>query len=62
MTCAECGGREDLACRVAAVSDDDVTTAHARAELREVIQKIDAELEPSVEGSPFRAASDGGGL
>jgi len=55
------GGREDLGLRLGAVVDDaDVTTAEARAEMRQVMSKIDAELSPAVAGSPFRAASDGG--
>lgn len=56
------GGREDLGDRVAQVlgDDDDVTTAAARRELRQVAQLVDAELEPSVSTGSFRAASDGG--
>ena len=54
------GGREDLAERVAAVLDDDVTTAAARHELRTVAQKIDAELAPAVSTASFVPASDGG--
>ena len=57
------GGREDLGHRLGAVVDDaDVTTADARAEMREVMSKIDAELSPQVAATTaFRAASDGGG-
>ena len=56
------GGREDLGDRVAQVlgDDDDVTSAAARRELRQVAQLVDAELEPSVSTGSFRAASDGG--
>jgi len=57
------GGREDLGHRLGAVVDDvDVTTSDARAEMREVMSKIDAELSPQVAATTaFRAASDGGG-
>lgn len=57
------GGREDLGHRLGAVVDDaDVTTSEARAEMREVMSKIDAELAPEVAATTaFRAASDGGG-
>ena len=54
------GGREDLACRVATVLDGDVTSSDARRELREVAQKIDAELSPDVSTRSFIPASDGG--
>ena len=56
------GGREDLGHRLGAVVDDaDVTTSEARAEMREVMSKIDAELSPQVAATTaFRAASDGG--
>jgi hypothetical protein len=52
------GGREDLAVRLDL--DRDVRASETRRVCRELMQKIDAELEPSVAGSPFRAASDGG--
>ena len=54
------GGREDLACRVASVCDGDLTTPAARTELREIVQLIDAELEPDVTTASFVPASDGG--
>lgn len=54
------GGREDLGDSVADVLDGDVTTADARKELREIAQKIDAELEPDVFTHSFVPASDGG--
>lgn len=54
------GGREDLGDRVAQVLDDDVTTAAARREFREVAQQIDAELSPAVSTDSFRPASGGG--
>jgi len=52
------GGREDLAVRLDL--DRDVTTSATRRTCRQVMQKVDAELAADVEGSPFRAASDGG--
>jgi len=54
------GGREDLGHRLGAVVDDDVTTAAARREFREIAQQIDAELSPAVSTDSFRPASDGG--
>lgn len=53
------GGRPDLARRLEAALTGDVTTASARAELREVAQILDAELSPDVDGA-FVVASDGG--
>lgn len=55
------GGREDLGHRLADVLDGDVTRAESRREMRQIISKIDAELEPSVSTKrSFRRASDGG--
>lgn len=54
------GGRHDLAQRVAAVLEEDVTTTEARAEMREIAQLIDAELAPDVSLDSFKPASDGG--
>lgn len=55
------GGREDLGHRLAGVLDDDVSDSEARVELRQIISKIDAELEPGVATvDSFRRASDGG--
>ena len=54
------GGRPDLARRLEAVLTGDVTTDKARRELREVAQKIDAELAPDVSTASFVPASDGG--
>jgi len=54
------GGRPDLARRLERVLGDDVTTPAARTELREVAQKLDAELEPTVSTARFVPASDGG--
>lgn len=54
-------GREDLGHRLGqAVDDGDVTDAATRREIREVAQKLDAELEPGIETPGFRRASDGG--
>ena len=55
------GGRPDLARRLEAALTDDVTTSEARCALREVAQKIDAELDPDVSTASFVPASDGGG-
>lgn len=54
------GGREDLGHRLAAARDGDVTGSDCRTEIRQVVQLIDAELEPSVTTDSFVAASDGG--
>ena len=56
------GGRPDLARRLEGVLTDDVTTTAARRELREVAQKIDAELDADVTTASFVVASDGGEL
>ena len=56
------GGRPDLARRLEGVLTDDVTTTAARRELREVAQKIDAELDADVTTASFLVASDGGEL
>lgn len=53
------GGRPDLARRLEAALTGDVTTASARAELREVAQLLDADLSPDGDGA-FVVASDGG--
>jgi len=42
------GGRPDLARRLEAALTGDVTTPTARCAVREVAQKIDAELDPDV--------------
>lgn len=54
------GGRPDLARRLEAALSGDVTTSETRTELREVAQKLDAELDPDVSTSAFVVASDGG--
>lgn len=56
------GGREDLGCRLAAAREDYAAgSSDARRVIREVAQKLDAELEPDVSTASFVAASDGGG-
>ena len=49
-----------LARRLEALLTGDVTTRAARHELRNVAQKIDAELDPDVTTASFVPASDGG--
>lgn len=53
------GGREDLGCQLPSASGD-VTSSDARVTMREICQKLDAELEPDVTTGSFVAASDGG--
>ena len=54
------GGRPDLATRLEKVLSEDVTSSKARSEMREVAQKLDAELSPDVTTTSFVTASDGG--
>ena len=53
------GGREDLGYRLSELRDEP-TTGETRAEIRELISLIDAEISPAVDTGSFVPASDGG--
>lgn len=55
-------GRHDLADRTRMALHAGPVSSEARVEMREVMQLLDAELEPAVSTGSFVAASDGGEL